>query len=74
MPSPPFSVGIYLTISKEGGVLLDVKRDRLLKLNTTGVVMWTLLAEGLPEEEIAARLAQQYKVDRHGFVRTSSYS
>lgn len=63
MPSPPFSVGIYLTISKEGGVLLDVKRDRLLKLNTTGVVMWTLLAEGLPEDEIAARLAQQYKVD-----------
>jgi hypothetical protein len=53
---------IFLTVSKDGGVLLDLKHDRLLKLNTSGVLMWTLLSQGLSAEEVAARLAQQYQV------------
>jgi hypothetical protein len=36
---------LFLTVSKDGGVLLDLKHDRLLKLNTSGVLMWALLSQ-----------------------------
>ena len=53
---------IYLTVTDDGGVLFDPRRDRLLKLNPTGVEIWTLLSQGKSESEIASTLAQRYEV------------
>jgi hypothetical protein len=54
---------IYLTVTDDGGVLFDPRRDRLLKLNPTGVEIWTLLGQGKSASEIATTLAQRYEVD-----------
>jgi hypothetical protein len=54
---------LYLTESKDGGVLLDLKHDRMLKLNTSGLLMWKLLSQGFALDDIARRLAQEYQVD-----------
>jgi hypothetical protein len=57
---------LYLTVSNDGGggVLFDPERDRLLKLNATGVEMWHALNSGQSESDIAGQLACKYGVDR----------
>jgi Transglutaminase-like superfamily/Coenzyme PQQ synthesis protein D (PqqD) len=55
---------LYLTVSKDGGVLFDPERDRLLKLNATGVEMWHALNAGQSESDVAGQLACKYGVDR----------
>jgi hypothetical protein len=54
---------LYLTVSADGGVLFDPEKDRLLKLNATGVEMWRLLHAGSSESEVAEQLAQKYGVE-----------
>lgn len=54
---------LYLTVSKDGGVLLDLVQDRLLKLNSSGVVIWKLLSEDVSSDDIAKRLGHEYQVD-----------
>jgi len=55
---------LYLTVSSDGGVLFDPERDRLLKLNGTGVEMWHALNAGQSESDIAGELARKYGVER----------
>lgn len=55
---------LYLTVSNDGGVLFDPERDRLLKLNATGVEMWHALNAGQSESDIAGQFARKYGVDR----------
>jgi Transglutaminase-like superfamily/Coenzyme PQQ synthesis protein D (PqqD) len=50
--------------SQDGGVLLDLERDRLIKLNSVSVAMWNLLKQGCSEAEIVTRICRQYGVDR----------
>lgn len=54
----------HLAITTDGGVVLDLKRDRLLKLNSVGTEMWTLLSGGMSETQVVEKIAQQYGVDR----------
>jgi hypothetical protein len=54
----------HLTITAEGGVVLDLKHDHLLKLNSVGTEMWTLLSRGMSETQVVEQIAQQYSVDR----------
>ena len=54
---------LYLTVSPDGGVLFDPEKDRLLKLNATGVEIWQLLHAGRSESEVAEQLARKYGVE-----------
>jgi hypothetical protein len=54
---------LHLTANADGGVLLDVEHDRLLKLNPVGLEVWKLLAADATEAQIVARIAEQYGVD-----------
>jgi hypothetical protein len=56
--------GLHLRITDDGGILLDLENDRLLKLNAVGVEMWKLIAQGNNEEEIVRQVADRYRVDR----------
>ena len=58
MHNPP-----HLAITTNGGVVLDLKHDRLLKLNSVGTEMWTLLSCGMSETQVVDKIAQQYGVD-----------
>lgn len=53
----------HFSITRDGGVVLDLKHDRLLKLNSVGAEMWTLLARGMSETQIVGEIAQRYAVD-----------
>jgi hypothetical protein len=53
---------LYLTPSPDGGVLLDLNNDQLLKLNPVGVEMWTALVSGRERAEITAEVARRYGV------------
>src|SRR4051812_7544792 len=55
---------LYLTVSNDGGALFDPARDRLLKLNATGVEMWHALHAGQSESDVAGQLACKYSVDK----------
>jgi hypothetical protein len=61
---PRHDNALYITESKDGGVLLDLANDRLLKLNSSGVVIWRLLSQGIESGDIARRLAEEYQVDK----------
>jgi hypothetical protein len=53
----------HLAITGDGGVVLDLKHDRLLKLNAVGTEMWTLLTRGMSETQVVGAIAQHYGVD-----------
>ncbi len=47
----------------DGCVVLDVERDRFLKLNPVGAAIWRRLQAGESEAQIARELAQVYQVE-----------
>jgi hypothetical protein len=59
---------LYLTVSPDGGVLFDPEKDRLLKLNATGVEMWQSLHAGRSESEVAEQLARKYGVEARQII------
>jgi hypothetical protein len=60
----PFSSFCVVT-ARDGGVVLDIKGDRLLKLNRTGAQIWKLLEEGETESQIVAKIAGRFGVDQN---------
>lgn len=60
--------GLYLTVSSDGGILFDPEKDRLLKLNATGVEIWQLLHAGRSESEVAEQLARKYGVEARQII------
>jgi len=53
----------HLAITTDGGVVLDLNHDRLLKLNTVGTEMWSLLSRGMSEEQVVEGIARRYGVE-----------
>jgi hypothetical protein len=45
-------------------LLVHLQTNKIYELNRTAGRMWTLLEEGLSREEIEARLADEFAVDR----------
>lgn len=45
-----------------GAVLLDIERDRILKLNPVGKEIWNLLCSGCKHAEIVAQISCKYTV------------
>src|SRR5260370_12474712 len=50
--------------ARDGGVILDVEHDRLLKLNPTAAEIWALAKAGEPESQIVLKIAELYRVSR----------
>lgn len=61
-PTPP-RASLRLVSSADGHFLLDIEHDRILKLNSVGAEVWTLLGAGDSESEIVNKIARQYKVN-----------
>ena len=53
---------LRLVVSEDGCVVLDIERDRILKLNSVGAEIWQLLSAGDTESEIVRKISHQYKV------------
>lgn len=53
----------HLAITTDGGVVLDLNHDRLLKLNTVGTEMWSLLSRGMSEAQVVEDIAHRYGVE-----------
>ena len=51
------------THSADGAVVLDVKRGRMFRFNSTGSRILQLLTAGMEENEIARTLAEEYSAD-----------
>jgi Transglutaminase-like superfamily/Coenzyme PQQ synthesis protein D (PqqD) len=66
--SQSMTVGIHLATSVDGGVLLDVRNDRLLKLNSVATEMLKRLAVGQNDLDIVAEMATEYHVEE-GLVK-----
>jgi hypothetical protein len=49
--------------TNEGGVVLDLRRDRLLKLNTVGADMWAQLNLGKSEVQVVENISRRYSAD-----------
>jgi hypothetical protein len=50
--------------AKDGGVMLDIEHDRLLKLNPIGAEIWEMLKAGDPEAQVSLKIAERYGVDQ----------
>jgi hypothetical protein len=55
---------LYATASEDGGVLLDIRHDRILKLNLVGAEIWKLLSAGETESQVVLTIAGKYGVDQ----------
>ncbi len=55
--------GFRLVESENEFVLLDIKHDRILKLNRVGAQIWSLARAGHTEPQIVHAISKQYKVD-----------
>ena len=49
-------------VSEDGCVVLDIERDRILKLNSVGAEIWKLLSAGETESQIVRKIARKYAV------------
>jgi hypothetical protein len=56
--------GVRSTRNEDGGVLLDIERGKLLRLNLTGALIFEWLREGQSELQIATRIGEHFEVSR----------
>jgi hypothetical protein len=54
---------LRLAESDNGSVLVDIKNDRILKLNRLGSEIWGLARAGQTESQIVQTISERYKVD-----------
>lgn len=53
---------VRASITADGLVLLDTERGLVFAANPIGARIWQLLADGVPSDTIAERLATEYEV------------
>jgi hypothetical protein len=58
---PPAADVVFRRLGS-GGVLVDLRTDRLFDLNDTGATVWEGLAAGLPFDDIVASLTAAFDV------------
>lgn len=66
------SSSLRLVSSADGHLLLDIEHDRILKLNSVGAEIWTLLAEGASEQQIVDQLSRRYRVNEQTIAKDVS--
>jgi hypothetical protein len=57
----PFPVTLIAT--EDGGILLDIEQDRILKLNSASLLFWQELAKGRNDFEIVDRISKGHSLD-----------
>jgi len=50
-------------VDHDGAVILDIKQDAMLRLNSTGAYVWQKLLDGKLVEEIVVELSAEMGVD-----------
>ena len=63
------SGAIRKTSTRDGAVLLDIERGRILSLNRMGSRVFQMLEDGLDQDQIAGEISKDFAVDA-GQVRT----
>lgn len=61
--------GIAWRIIEDEAVLVDVRGDEVLHLNPTASFMWSMLDGQTSLEEIAARMTEEFKVEKEVALR-----
>jgi coenzyme PQQ synthesis protein D (PqqD) len=56
---------IRSTVDRDGAAILDIERNRLITLNTTGGFVWERLTRGESVGMIVQELAETTKTDPH---------
>lgn len=58
------SDGVRSTRNQDGGVLLDIQRGKILRLNFTGALIFERLQQGQSPSEIADSIGQEFSIPR----------
>jgi Coenzyme PQQ synthesis protein D (PqqD) len=56
------SAGLRSTRNEDGGILLDIDRGRILRLNVTGLMIFDQLLQGQTEAQIIAEISRQCNI------------
>jgi Coenzyme PQQ synthesis protein D (PqqD) len=56
------STGVRSTRNKDGGIVLDIERGQMFRLNPVGALILESLASGSTEEEISRELSRLYGI------------
>src|SRR4029077_6028313 len=56
------SAGVRSTRNEDGGIVLDIDRGQMFRLNPVGALILEALAKGSTETEIAKEISRQYSV------------
>ncbi len=62
------SDAIRSTRNEDGGVVLDIEHGTLLRLNSTGALIFEWLREGDSESQIAVKIAEKFGVSQETAV------
>lgn len=54
------STGVRSTRNEDGGIVLDIDRGQMFRLNPVGALILDSLARGAAETEIAEEISRQY--------------
>lgn len=58
------SDGVRSTRNQDGGVLLDIQRGKILRLNFTGALILEQLQQGQSQSQIADGISQEFSISR----------
>lgn len=56
------STAVRHTHNKDGGIVLDIDRGQMFRLNPVGALILESLAQGVKESEIALEISRQYNI------------
>ena len=56
------STGVRSTRNEDGGIVLDIDRGQMFRLNPVGALILESLATGSTETEIAKEISRQYSI------------
>lgn len=56
-------IDVQSVVDEDGAVILDIKRNAIVRLNSTGGFIWEKLQAGSSIEELVLALAQETKVE-----------
>ena len=63
------SNGVRSTQNQDGTIVLDIERGRMLRLNSTGSLIFERLQRGQTESQIIDRISQEFRIS-HDIAQT----
>jgi hypothetical protein len=62
------SAGVRSTKNEDGGIVLDIDRGQMFRLNPVGALILESVGKGYPETEIAKEISRQYGISEETAV------